>query len=463
MTSRVSRTSSQVVVWLRIQSLSENVLRSDVDDMNARSSQKTRASTFRLIFSRASSSKGVALWLTRKHTIPSDAGFKISRIGLARMDSLGPSGQFHPVRHGPPERGHPEGLDRHPDLQGPKRAAQLQAAIRDVRMVRAPYRVLEDVVPHGERALKRAYVLHQQAARLVRLEEPFVRVKPDGIGALDPAQEFLSLLGHHGEAAVRRVDVQPDAFRLAVVRHRFKRIDGPRAARSGVGAHRDGVEPRRAVLGHGACERLHVQAETPVACNPADALRPNANDLGRADLRTVTLVAHVHGRALGMARRFPCRHERVEAGSRPSARQQPTRALRIADPAPDPVDDDQLKLAWAARRQLGALVHLMSGGHEVREHPGPRRRRRDKRDKPGMIVPRRDREDFASGSLENLLRRPAVLRRILHELVCKDLLKIAFPGMCLGQALDALNQKLRRLACEIEHQFGRHTEAVGES
>ena len=85
--SRVSRTSSQIVVWLRMQSLSENVFRSDVDDMNAGSSQKTRASTFRLIFSRASSSRSVSLGLTRKHTIPSDAGFNISRIGLSRMDS----------------------------------------------------------------------------------------------------------------------------------------------------------------------------------------------------------------------------------------------------------------------------------------------------------------------------------------------------------------------------------------
>ena len=58
---------------------------------------------------------------------------------------------------------------------------------------------------------------------------------------------------------------------------------------------------------------------------------------------------------------------------------------------------------------------------------------------------------------------PAALRRILHELVCKDLLEIAFPGIFLGQALDSRHHQLRRLACEIEHQFGRHTEAVGES
>ena len=87
MASRVSRTSSQVVVWLRIQSLSENLCRSLVDDMNAGFSQKIRARTFRLIFSKVSSSKAVALGLTRKHTIPSGTGFNISRIELAWMYS----------------------------------------------------------------------------------------------------------------------------------------------------------------------------------------------------------------------------------------------------------------------------------------------------------------------------------------------------------------------------------------
>ena len=53
----------------------------------------------------------------------------------ARPDMLfRPDRQLHPLRHGTAERGHPESLDRHPDLQGPKRAAQLQAPVRDVRV-----------------------------------------------------------------------------------------------------------------------------------------------------------------------------------------------------------------------------------------------------------------------------------------------------------------------------------------
>ena len=53
--------------------------------MNAGSSQNTRASTLRLIFSSASSSRSASPGLTRKHTIPSDAGFNNSSTGLSRM------------------------------------------------------------------------------------------------------------------------------------------------------------------------------------------------------------------------------------------------------------------------------------------------------------------------------------------------------------------------------------------
>ena len=77
-----------------------------------------------------------------------------------------------------------------------------------------------------------------------------------------------------------------------------------------------------------------------------------------------------------------------------------------------------------------------------------------------MVEPQRDRQDLAGGPLQDLRCRPAVLGWVLHESVREDLLEISFPGAFLGQALDALNQNLRRLACKIEHEFGRHPETV---
>ena len=148
-----------------------------------------------------------------------------------------------------------------------------------------------------------------------------MRVHTDGIGALHAAEEFLAPLGDGREAAIGGVDVQPDTLLLAEIRHLFERVDGPRAGRAGVGAHRDGVKPRRAVLIHGARERFHVQAEAFIAREQPDTLGPNPDDLRRANVRAVALIAHIGGGALGMARRFARRDEGVEAGRRTPARE----------------------------------------------------------------------------------------------------------------------------------------------
>ena len=54
----------------------------------------------------------------------------------------------------------------------------------------------------AECIFERPCVLHQEAARLVGLEKPLVRVHPDRIRAFDPAQNPLALVGHHREAPV---------------------------------------------------------------------------------------------------------------------------------------------------------------------------------------------------------------------------------------------------------------------
>ena len=128
-------------------------------------------------------------------------------------------------------------------------------------MVLAPHRVLEDVGPDAEGVLERALVLHQQAAGLVGLEEPLVRIQPDRIGTLDPAQQPPAPLGHHRKAAIGGVDMEPQALRRAEVGQRLQAVDGARACRAGVGGDRDGGEAGGAVLGHGAGERVHLHAE----------------------------------------------------------------------------------------------------------------------------------------------------------------------------------------------------------
>ena len=114
----------------------------------------------------------------------------------------------------------------------------------------------------------------------------------------------------------KAVDVEPDALRLAEIGDGFQRIDGPGAAGSGVGAHRNGVQTRGPVFGNGASQRFHVQAETFVDGQQPHVLLLYAGDPGGADLGTVALVAHVHGGAVRVAGGFPGRDEGVYAGRR---------------------------------------------------------------------------------------------------------------------------------------------------
>ena len=226
-------------------------------------------------------------------------------------------------------------------------------------------------------------VLHHQATRFVGLEEPLVRIQPDRVSALDPAQEPFTPLRDDRKAAVRGIDMQPEPFRRAEVGHLLEPVDGSRAHRAGIGGDRDGTEAGVAVGGHRASERIHVHAKVRVARDHADALAADAHDHRRTEERAVALVAHVDRGAFGVARRLPRRDECVDARGRAPAGKEAARALRIAEPLPKPVDDDQLELTRAARDQPGALVDVVAGGHEVGHHTGPGGRRRDESEEAG--------------------------------------------------------------------------------
>ena len=147
-------------------------------------------------------------------------------------------------------------------------------------MTVTPDRVLQHVVRYGERVFQRVHILHHEAARLVRLEEPLVG------------------------------DVQP---------------------------------------------------ETPVARDQAHMLPLDPHDPGCANLGTVTLVTHVDGRLAAAPSGLPGRHESCDRGNRSATCKESACSLRIADPLPYPVDDNQLELAGAARGEPCALVDLVAG------------------------------------------------------------------------------------------------------
>ena len=97
---------------------------------------------------------------------------------IAPDSPFGAAGEFEATRHG---RGGNAAMPKVcTDAQSfSARAARVSCSPRSVMfgVVRTPNRILDDVVPQSERTLERPHVLHQQAARLVGLEEPLVRVR----------------------------------------------------------------------------------------------------------------------------------------------------------------------------------------------------------------------------------------------------------------------------------------------
>ena len=241
-----------------------------------------------------------------------------------------------------------------------------------------------------------------------------MRVQADRVGALDSGEEPGALPAERGETTVGGVDMQPDVLRLAEIRHLLERVDRSGARRPGVGADRHGLEPRGAILGDRARQSLHVQTVLPVGRDHADALPPDADDHRGTRLRTVALVAHVDGRALRIAGRFPGSDEGVHAGGGAAAGQQTPGTLRVTEPAPEPVQDDELDLARTARDQPGAGVHVPGGGQEIRDDPRPGRLRRNEPETAGMVQAGRHREDVVYGPPQDLLGRAAIFWRLLE-------------------------------------------------
>ena len=309
-----------------------------------------------------------------------------------------------------------------------------------------------------ERVLEGAKVLHQEAADLVGLEKPLVPVQGDGVGSFDAFQELPSLGRQHREAAVRCIGMQPDPFGFAEVGHFHERIDRPVAGGAGVGADHHGGKSGGTVIGDGTGECIHVQTQGPVDGNRADAFGADADDPGGADLRAVALVAHVYGRPLGIARGFPCRDERVEGSRRPAAGQQSARSVRIADPAPEPVDDHELKLARTTGDQPGADVEVVPGCDEVGQYPGPCGCGGNEREAAGMVQSDRVRKYFPGNPLDDFVGGAAFLGRFFQEYGFEGFPEVAVPGAFFRQALQSFHQQFHGPVSEIPHQVGRHIE-----
>ena len=177
-----------------------------------------------------------------------------------------------------------------------------------------------------ERALKRAAVLHQQAARLVGLKEPLVRVQPDRIGALNSMPRALcpaSVTIAKPPYAASTCSQIPSASQKSAMASSGSIapvLAAPALAHTAMGlnpAARSSVTARVSA----SMSRL-VCAE--VTRNHANTLRSDTDNHCRAAEYAMALVAHIHGCALRDGRPPPGQQRgRQRLAAAPPAREKP--------------------------------------------------------------------------------------------------------------------------------------------
>ena len=326
---------------------------------------------------------------------------------------LGLRGQFDAATHGSPKGRHAKCLDRHPDLEGPERATKLQTPVAEIRVIGTPLRVLQVLRMDRERGLELAHILHHQASHLEGLEEPFVCVHGDRVRSLHALEQALAMLAKHREAAVRGVDVVPDALGFAVVRHGVQRVDCSGVGRTGVSAHGDRSKPGGTILIDHPGEVVHVQTKVLVALHLPHTLRSNPDDGRSAAQRSVALITHVDGGALRGTRIFPGHDEGIQTGGGPSAGEDSPGGLGGGDPVAEPIEHDHFQLAGSTSSEPRSLKNVVPGSHEVREHSRPSRRRGYEREEARMVDTPRHGQDLRRSALEHLLSASPLLWGIL--------------------------------------------------
>jgi hypothetical protein len=141
-----------------------------------------------------------------------------------------------------------------------------------------------------ERALEDGAVPHEQTADVERLEEPLVRIDRERVRALEGRHERGESRGQPRRAAVRRVDVEPDAFGLGEVGEVAERVDRSRVRRAGGADDGEGRPARRAVGRDGHRDGLGLEAEAFVGRDPHERVGREARDREGPRGREVRLV-----------------------------------------------------------------------------------------------------------------------------------------------------------------------------
>ena len=217
------------------------------------------------------------------------------------------------------------------------------------------------------RALEGAAVARHQAAGAVGQEEPLVRIERHGVGALDAGHGGATALGEQEEAAVGRVDVQPEPLGGGEVGEGAQVVDRAGVHRARGADHQERREAGGAIGGDRGPQRFERQPEALVAGNGADVLGGEAGEHRRLLQRVVDLVGGVEGaaekiRGEALAARGD---ERREVGERAAAGEKASGPTVVAHEVREPAHDVGLELRQRRRRLPDADVAVEAVGDQL--------------------------------------------------------------------------------------------------
>ena len=101
----------------------------------------------------------------------------------------------------------------------------------------------------------------EQAANLVRLEEPLVGIQGDRVHPIQSCEPGAALLREKGGSAVRSICMEPQTFVAAEISQRGQRVDRSGVDRPGVGHHAKRDQTRRPVSLHRSAQMWERQTE----------------------------------------------------------------------------------------------------------------------------------------------------------------------------------------------------------
>ena len=268
-----------------------------------------------------------------------------------------------------------------------------------------------------ERASQRRRIAHEEAAALVRLVQPLVRVERDRVGELDPGERLAAALGQRREAPVGRVDVEPGAVLVGDRGEVLERVDRAGVRRAAARADEEGPPTLALVRAHRGRQRGRLEALVLADREHAHVVGAQAEHARRPRDRRVRLVGDVGHGVAGEPADHPlaCARECRQVRGGAAAHEQAARALGEAEPRGEPVQHLELDLARAGRLHPRAGVEVGGARDEVAERAGPGAAPGDEREERGVVDAARERQHVARETLEDRVHRLGPVRRRARE------------------------------------------------